>query len=801
MLSNPNSSLYQRQRQHRRQNSTPNAFQAPKVPLLPATAVTRHGMHRRGQSLDQRTPSRRQSLQEGLTVSTTPGLQPNQQHILREAQQQRLARPGQPPNHAFLTAHLEEPPAGCFDACFSSTGGLDNHSHSHSQPQGHGHHPATDLHQLAGGPSGGEPYHLNVPPGGKSGPPAGYLDGFGSGLDENHMASNYGRMKHPHDRNACVTLDENGIARRWSQQMEPGSQLQRPNTPPNASNAGRWPLTPDATPHRGQTQNDGVRHVQANGAEFFRDGAGHERRPSALLRSGSCADIFTDGSHSVPRNALPSPPNTGPLTFPTSYELVPMPNANFMSMSSLNMNLSESDNGYDSSYYSPLSAALSPSQSSFLSSPEMEQLQLFGNPLETAPNLAKPVGVSILPSSQSSVDLSDSGSPMKGMPSRSMSVADLNLDASIKDTGITLDDISTFIEGPDPADGKWVCLYPDCNKKFGRKENIKSHVQTHLGDRQYRCNHCKKCFVRQHDLKRHAKIHSGVKPYPCLCGNSFARHDALTRHRQRGMCIGAFEGVVKKVAKRGRPRKHRPEADERHDKATRTRQKAVAMSQSSSASGASVHSYDQGSPAGDDGEGSLSSRSMSPLELLTQGFQPDEAGPSSGGPRYTPPTSPHTVSKACVEPLALHHSPSSDHSPVASSSAVPDQEMMESLPAGSTHASPGKSSSSQYNTPPDLCLSSSSPPSSRLFGLEAAVADAGPEQQSIEHMFDDNANFSDFGLTSASQQANDMFLDFSRADEEMTTLEKDPNMLLFDRLDEAFTDGSFGQGSGSDMFF
>ncbi|RMD42336.1 hypothetical protein DV735_g2798, partial [Chaetothyriales sp. CBS 134920] len=169
-------------------------------------------------------------------------------------------------------------------------------------------------------------------------------------------------------------------------------------------------------------------------------------------------------------------------------------------------------------------------------------------------------------------------SPSKpALSPRRMSISDLNLEpgisASIEETNITLDDIAQFIEGPMPEDNKWVCRYEDCNKRFGRKENIKSHVQTHLGDRQFRCDHCKKCFVRGHDLKRHAKIHTGSKPYPCLCGNSFARHDALTRHRQRGMCIGAFEGVVKKVIKRGRPRKHRPEMDDRLDKANRTRAK------------------------------------------------------------------------------------------------------------------------------------------------------------------------------------------------------------------------------------
>ena len=182
--------------------------------------------------------------------------------------------------------------------------------------------------------------------------------------------------------------------------------------------------------------------------------------------------------------------------------------------------------------------------------------------------------VPVLKSSQQDEPGSSSPSRLALSPRR-LSISDLNLEpgvsASIEETNVTLDEIAHFIDGPDLMDNKWTCKFEGCDKKFGRKENIKSHVQTHLGDRQFRCDHCKKCFVRGHDLKRHAKIHTGSKPYPCLCGNSFARHDALTRHRQRGMCIGAFEGVVKKIIKRGRPRKHRPELDERMDKAERTR--------------------------------------------------------------------------------------------------------------------------------------------------------------------------------------------------------------------------------------
>ncbi|KFH45745.1 Metallothionein expression activator-like protein [Hapsidospora chrysogenum ATCC 11550] len=144
---------------------------------------------------------------------------------------------------------------------------------------------------------------------------------------------------------------------------------------------------------------------------------------------------------------------------------------------------------------------------------------------------------------------------------------------------VPLAEITKHISGPDLADGKYTCTFEGCSKKFGRKENIKSHVQTHLNDRQFECSTCLKRFVRQHDLKRHAKIHTGNKPYNCDCGNSFARHDALTRHRQRGMCVGAFDGSVKKSAKRGRPRKHqRPDMDERREKSERTRKKNMSTS-------------------------------------------------------------------------------------------------------------------------------------------------------------------------------------------------------------------------------
>lgn len=164
-----------------------------------------------------------------------------------------------------------------------------------------------------------------------------------------------------------------------------------------------------------------------------------------------------------------------------------------------------------------------------------------------------------------SMMLSGAGTPNMGyytdassrgpMSPREAMLQNLDIDASIEDTGVSSEDVQRYISPQDHCDGKWTCLFDGCNKKFGRKENIRAHVQTHLGDRQFKCNHCGKCFVRQHDLKRHAKIHSGDKPHKCPCGNGFARQDALTRHRQRGVCEGALPGYERREVRRGRPRK------------------------------------------------------------------------------------------------------------------------------------------------------------------------------------------------------------------------------------------------------
>ena len=194
--------------------------------------------------------------------------------------------------------------------------------------------------------------------------------------------------------------------------------------------------------------------------------------------------------------------------------------------------------------------------------------------------------------------------------SMSASSPESSFNPPVVDTGVEAAQIRAYIQDPEEPGGRWTCTYPECGKKFGRKENIKSHVQTHLGDRQWLCRHCQKCFVRLHDLKRHEKIHSGYKPHACKCGHTFARQDALTRHRQRGVCIGAIEGAVRKEIKRGRPRKTRPEQEERFEKAETARQRLLEKKREASVSGPSVSSSSVCSfpspPAMDDFEGGFS---------------------------------------------------------------------------------------------------------------------------------------------------------------------------------------------------
>lgn len=441
---------------------------------------------------------------------------------------------------------------------------------------------------------------------------------------------------------------------------------------------------------------------------------------------------------------MPSPPHSAQISSSNALDSAPMPRTAFMNLSTLESDFMKQEQ-VDSSQYSPESSNLS-----YHSSPELAQMGLYVDPFSNKPILEPHM------SYPSSHGLTIPTSPDSYR--RSESVSSMNIEETLTDTGITIDDIATYISGPDPKDGKWDCMYPSCKKRFGRKENIKSHVQTHLGDRQYQCPHCQKCFVRQHDLKRHAKIHSGVKPYPCQCGNSFARHDALTRHRQRGMCIGAFEGIVKKPVKRGRPRKHRPDHEERIKKSTRTRNKNKVISSASSTGGSESTSGHSPRSELDDilDDEPFGDYDYTQSSAITDSYQ------------YSQPQSPAHLDTQCVSPQMTQTA----HSPSAFSTHPADQlPPHPNSPAKSTHS---------YHSPPELCESSSSPaPSHHYYDLDSA---SSPQ-----------VTFKPMTLAGISEHGDDMFLNgFVAAanPDGMSQLERDPGVLL-GKFDEFVSGGDY----------
>ena len=477
-------------------------------------------------------------------------------------------------------------------------------------------------------------------------------------------------------------------------------------------------------------------------------------------------------------DGLPSPPATAPSMKRFSAELSALPTPDFMNLASFQMDFF-TQNGGDSSLYSPMSHAISasPAMSSFQSSPEMQHMTLFPEIAGGLPQLT-PSYTSDHPASQSAIDLGSLSSPMKeASQPRSQSLSELDLeDAMIEDTGVTVDDIAMYIAGPDAVDGKWICLYPDCDKKFGRKENIKSHVQTHLGDRQFRCNHCSKCFVRQHDLKRHAKTHTGIKPYLCPCGAGFARHDALTRHRQRDLCVGALSGTPKRPIKKGRPKKtNRPDAETRMDKAARTRRKVNEQAYASSISGSSECSY-HSPPQFCEG---MEIRGTSPFDE-TSSVNLQSYDVSTDVFSYTPPLSPGYSTGNCVSPQHTQHS----HTPKAQSrKSSPSLGYIteESHDLPTPFPTPAKGSGSKHGTP-ELEASSSSPLASKFFDFESSTGTiAGYTDPSSALQSEEPSSTFDLPVHNI-----DRMLQFWSEEDPLSVVERDQK-LLTDKLENPFS--------------
>ncbi|KAJ8126496.1 hypothetical protein O1611_g7142 [Lasiodiplodia mahajangana] len=492
--------------------------------------------------------------------------------------------------------------------------------------------------------------------------------------------------------------------------------FQRPLTPPKQNEMDYYPLTPMETPHGTSFKNIQPPQRFIEGYDESNEETVKPVRKHAKRQSQTIFDDMRQATEAM--SIMPGARRANTLATVGTTNPIPTSTPDYLAMNQshpTDLRIDTDSTGFQGPSY-PMSASSEYSQHMSPSTPHVTEFDAFDfNDTQLDAHTTRADVFSDSVSSSSTQKSLSRGSQHRRTESvaslaSAASIASIDIESTKTATGITLEDIQQYIQGPDPKDNKWICVFEDCNKKFGRKENIKSHVQTHLNDRQFKCPSCQKCFVRQHDLKRHAKIHTGIKPYPCLCGNSFARHDALTRHRQRGMCIGAFEGSAPKNAKRGRPRKPRPDNEERREKATRTRRKNKSISSVSSqgsfsdaSAATSPEEHNDFDMLDDIMDVSLGGTTMNPSNLQSLG--------SSSAPMPTLDT----------EDTLSAHSPStaSVHSYVSqlSHATLHTTSTAETLPPHP--GSPARSIMSAVNDPPELSHASS-PPGNQYFDAESS---------------------------------------------------------------------------------
>ncbi|KAI1274514.1 hypothetical protein F5Y07DRAFT_372630 [Xylaria sp. FL0933] len=717
MLSNPpQSGLHARNRQHRRQTSTPTAYDtvkiAPNLPnIQPSPLRAQHApyqqqrsrvSHRRGMSLDTRRqvlPQRRQGYGMVSNTNNSTGSANPPQHVVREAQQQRIARPG--PQQAYTNLATDEnylvspsatPQLPCFD----------------QQQWSDGLPLPSDMSLVFDMYNGS----MDVPIKGQQDIYTTSLDSEfdlfpSSGIStpnmvnfQENLISASGWMSESESANMKRRVS-NGIADRVNK-FENLSQepLQRPLTPPKQNEIDYFPPTPMETPQVGTFE-------QAQPPQRFVEGydeSNEETVKPVRQRTNRRSQTIFDEMRQATESLTILPETRRANTMPTTGTVVPASSSQYLDRNqthSADLRIETDNTGYQGPSY-PVSVCSEYSQCMSPAAPTAPDFSTFDfcKPQIGVEAAANDVLASISSPSEmvSSRRAQHRRTESAASVASAASIASIDIESTKTTTGITLEDIHQYIEGPDPKDNKWICTFEECNKRFGRKENIKSHVQTHLNDRQFQCPVCQKCFVRQHDLKRHAKIHTGIKPYPCLCGNSFARHDALTRHRQRGMCIGAFEGSAPKNAKRGRPRKPRPEGDERREKAARTRRKNKSISSVSS-----------------QGTYSDASAATSPEDHNDFDMMDDAMDVSLGGTTMNPSSLQSLSSSAPMPTLAMDETPVSASSPstasVHSYTSHLSHASFHSISAAETlpphPSSPARSITSVINDTPELTHDSS----------------------------------------------------------------------------------------------
>uniref|UniRef100_A0AAZ3P130 C2H2-type domain-containing protein n=1 Tax=Oncorhynchus tshawytscha TaxID=74940 RepID=A0AAZ3P130_ONCTS len=75
------------------------------------------------------------------------------------------------------------------------------------------------------------------------------------------------------------------------------------------------------------------------------------------------------------------------------------------------------------------------------------------------------------------------------------------------------------------------CTESECGKGFRSPKELRVHMRYHTGERPYKCKICGKGFTQNCYITRHMRTHTGEKPYPCsVCGRNFSDLRVRKRH-------------------------------------------------------------------------------------------------------------------------------------------------------------------------------------------------------------------------------------------------------------------------------